>query len=52
MTYSRNKRHQLMHILKVSQEGKELEPGEQKIVVEAYTERIEGKDASRTEAVS
>lgn len=52
MTYSRNKRRQLMHILKASGEGKILEPGERRIVTEAYIERIEEKDAERTEAVS
>lgn len=44
MTYSRDKRRQLMHILKVSGEGKILEPGERRIVTEAYNERIEGKN--------
>lgn len=41
MTYSRNKRRQLMHILKVAGEGKLLEPGERRVVTEAYIEKIE-----------
>lgn len=51
MTYSRNKRRKLLHILKVAGEEKVLEPGERRIVTEAYNERIEGKNAERTKAV-